>query len=50
MWLTISEAKERNILETTKFGPKVDTDGRRLTLKDTSDWFMKFGRKVESTR
>jgi hypothetical protein len=41
MWLAICEAKDREILESTKFGPKIDENGTRLSLKESRDTFMK---------
>ena len=33
MWLAICEAKDREILESTKFGPKIDENGTRTVLE-----------------
>ena len=42
MWLIILEASERNILQSYKFGPKLDDgSGARLSFKQTRDQFMK---------
>ena len=39
MWLSILEAKERNLLETYKFGPKIE-DGKRVSFRQSRDDFM----------
>ena len=41
MWLSISEAKDRNILESTLFGPKFDSTGERISLKESLTRFMR---------
>ena len=39
MWLSILEAKERNLPKTYKFGPKFE-DGKRVSFRQSRDDFM----------
>ena len=40
--LTVAEATERGIVDSYKFGPRLDETGARLTYKQTRDEFMAY--------
>ena len=42
MWLTVAEASERGLVDSYRFGPRLDNSGARLTYKQTRDEFMTY--------
>ena len=40
--LTVAEAAERGMVDSYKFGPRLDETGTRLTYKQTRDEFMAY--------
>ena len=42
MRLTVAEASERGLVDSYRFGPRLDNSGARLTYKQTRDEFMTY--------